>query len=943
MTIKIHGIDNIQPNTIGEQSFASTIRLGPRVLTVQVTNSNYQAINASLSTTNNNNYIVITGEKFVNSVVSVGSVSGGNLQLAIQTQVISTSELRVRLPAMSSGLYSLFISNQDGGYTIATNILEYYNTNIAWTTPNNLPAQTLPVQLTATGGTITYTSSNIPSGLTLSSSGLLSGTPTSNGLSGLQFFTLQFTVTASNGTSTYPRVFNFKYVDDGSVVYNTSHQLLVNEYVEIDLASSNEITFSASSLPSGLSIDSTGTKLTGTPTVLQNSTNYTLQPKLVREGTTYNFPVKTLAIIVAPIKFTTSSNLNTWDNGTAPTYSQQIAFSPSGISATYSITNTSMNTITINSSAVVSGTILDLGSSSGFNYTVQATSSGINITRTFTQPLKLYDHWLTINSTKYYASLGQTFVQLTQPGGNYTVTVPSSISVTCKLWGASGGNGQYNSTYQKGGSGGYASGDYTLVSGTQYYVRVGEGGRTNNANNTANSGAIGGIPGGGNTGMSNDGRLRIGSGGGYTGLFFTTNNVPIIIAGAGGGAGTIGAFLVGEIIGGHGGGNTGESGQAGASPTTGGGGGTQSSGGAAGTNQSGITTGNTAGSYLTGGRGASTVGTANSGGGGGAGYYGGGGGGMRTYQEQTGTGQFVTSGGGGASGGGGSNYVNTSLVTNSVNTGIHVVGIGPRTYSLAPNYTDLHYISGVAVATTSAPLNSLTGGPGLFVFVKPTTTTIPGPTLAIGDSYQGGYYAGLISYSCNGIATHRLIVSPKAAGETVKQWKTVLTNSTGTNSVYDGWSNTNNMNTTEHPLAQWARTQSIGGFGDWYIPSYYELEILYYNLKPTTQSNTVISSAYGNNGGCGTLGYGLNSYAVPARITPRAYTASAPAQTTIGIFQTTHAFSAELYWSSTQGWPQSPDVTVANGQNFSNGEQTLLLTTRKTEAYRARLIRREAL
>lgn len=936
MTTKIHGTDNVQPNTISEQSLASTIRLGPRVLTVQVTDSNYQAINAPLSTTSNNNYIVITGEKFVNSTVSVGSVSGGNLQVAIQTQTISTSELRIRLPAMPSGLYSLFITNQDGKYTIATNALEYYSTDISWTTASQLPAQTLPVQLTATGGTITYTSSNIPSGLTLSSSGLLSGTPTSNGLSGLQFFTLQFTVIADNGTSTYPRTFNFKYVDDSGVIYNLNQQLLVDEYVEIDLASSNEITFTAASLPSGLSIDSTGTKLTGTPTVLQNSTNYTLQPKLVREGTTYNFPVKTLAITVAPIKFTTSSNLNTWNNFTTPTYSQQISFSPSGVSATYSITNTSMNTITVNSSAVVSGDILDSGSSSSFNYTVQATSGGINITRTFTQPISAYGLWLTVNSTKYYTSLDQKVVQLTTPGALYTVTVPNNISLTCKLWGASGGNGRYGTTgnnYHKGGSGGYASGDYTLVNTATYFVRVGEGGRTNNAN-TAASGAAGGQPGGGLTGITNNAGLRIGSGGGYTGLFFS-NDQPIIIAGAGGGAGTIGTGSIGNIIGGHGGGGTGETGQNSPGGAAGGGGGTQSSGGAAGVSRSGSGTGNTAGGYLTGGKGASTTSSTNTGAGGGGGYYGGGGGGLSVY--------LTGAGGGGASGGGGSNYVDTSLVTNSTSTGIHITSATPRTTTTAPNSTDPHYISGVAVAINDAPLNSVTGGPGLFVFVRPTTTTIPGPTLAIGDSYQGGYYAGLISYSCNGVATHRLIVAPKASGETTKQWKTVLSNSTGTSSVYDGWTNTNNMNTTEHPLAQWARTQSIGGYGDWYIPSYYELEILYYNLKPTTTQNTIISSAYGNNGGCGTLGYGLNSYAVPARLTPRAYTLSLPAQTTLQQFQTTQAFSAEVYWSSTQGWPQSGDTTVANTQNFGNGEQTLLLNTQKTKVYRARLIRRVAI
>ena len=34
----------------------------------------------------------------------------------------------------------------------------------------------------------------------------------------------------------------------------------------------------------------------------------------------------------------------------------------------------------------------------------------------------------------------------------------------------------------------------------------------------------------------------------------------------------------------------------------------------------------------------------------------------------------------------------------------------------------------------------------------------------IGDSYQGGYYAGSISHTANGVATHALIVAPRASG-----------------------------------------------------------------------------------------------------------------------------------------------------------------------------------
>lgn len=207
MTTKIHGTDNVQPDTVSEQSFASTLRLGPRILGIQVTDSNYQAVSTSLSTTNDN-YIVVTGENFVNSTVSVGAIAGGNLKLAVSTQAVSTSELRVCLPPMLTGLYSLFITNQTGKYTIGVNQLEYYPTDIQWTTSKDLVNPTFPLQLTATGGTITYTSSNIPGGLTLSSTGLLSGQPTAQSP---YLHTLQFTVVATNPTSQYPRLFRLEW------------------------------------------------------------------------------------------------------------------------------------------------------------------------------------------------------------------------------------------------------------------------------------------------------------------------------------------------------------------------------------------------------------------------------------------------------------------------------------------------------------------------------------------------------------------------------------------------------------------------------------------------------------------------------------------------------------------------------------------------------------
>ena len=65
---------------------------------------------------------------------------------------------------------------------------------------------------------------------------------------------------------------------------------------------------------------------------------------------------------------------------------------------------------------------------------------------------------------------------------------------------------------------------------------------------------------------------------------------------------------------------------------------------------------------------------------------------------------------------------------------------------------------------------------------------------AIGASFQGGFFAGTISHTANGVATHALIVAPRATGatgtgyipSTNKQWKTSQTTTAGTTSDFNG-------------------------------------------------------------------------------------------------------------------------------------------------------------
>ncbi len=127
-----------------------------------------------------------------------------------------------------------------------------------------------------------------------------------------------------------------------------------------------------------------------------------------------------------------------------------------------------------------------------------------------------------------------------------------------------------------------------------------------------------------------------------------------------------------------------------------------------------------------------------------------------------------------------------------------------------------------------------------------------------------------------------------------------------------------------YPLFEWAaglNTANFNGFNDWYIPAKNELEILYFNLKPTIDNNVTTS--------------GINPNAVPAR--GGNYSAGGPPnQTTATLFQGTNAqaLSTSSYWSATQ---DSSSTANAWTQGFFNGGVTSL--SKPGNSY-ARVIRR---
>jgi hypothetical protein len=201
------------------------------------------------------------------------------------------------------------------------------------------------------------------------------------------------------------------------------------------------------------------------------------------------------------------------------------------------------------------------------------------------------------------------------------------------------------------------------------------------------------------------------------------------------------------------------------------------------------------------------------------------------------------------------------------------------------------------------------------------------PTV-LGEPWEGGFFAGYISHTADGNPTHALIVAPRADGATGTgytlttnlQWKTANTTTAGTTSDFDGVANTAAMVTAgiaDHPAAEFCVDLNIDGFTDWYLPARYELDIAYFNLKPSTVANNT--------------SWGTNVYAVPQRNSN--WSAAYPTQTNLTAWQATagsQAFVAGNHWSSTEGVASNAWALDLNngGQSTSGFSKTINIRVR---------------
>jgi hypothetical protein len=162
----------------------------------------------------------------------------------------------------------------------------------------------------------------------------------------------------------------------------------------------------------------------------------------------------------------------------------------------------------------------------------------------------------------------------------------------------------------------------------------------------------------------------------------------------------------------------------------------------------------------------------------------------------------------------------------------------------APVSLDEYYAGGAYVAAGTSGTYGAVPSSGT-ISIQNFYGTSKGPS-AVGQPFGGGYFAGYISETGNGVPTHYLIISPRAYEVQNISWL---------------------------DAGPYCDSLVIDGYDDWYLGSMAEWWVVYYFLKPTTNANSTTGG-----------GWGATTLACSPQPFNTNYTASVPAQTTVADF-----------------------------------------------------------
>jgi len=256
--------------------------------------------------------------------------------------------------------------------------------------------------------------------------------------------------------------------------------------------------------------------------------------------------------------------------------------------------------------------------------------------------------------------------------------------------------------------------------------------------------------------------------------------------------------------------------------------------------------------------------------------------------------------------------------TGNVDTGSLSIG-GSEVISSTRDLVDINTLNGAVIGISKPNITSPADG-ATVIFESPTITSSSFTGNIVPDTHASTDWQIASDSSFNTIVVQSLNDTSNLVSWTVPEGNLststtyyIRVRHTGTNLGDSEWSNT----------VSFCDGLTIGGYSDWYMPAKNELEVLYYWLKPTTDSNDT--------------GDGANPNAVSPEPINTDYSSSDPAQTSVTVFQdgNSEAFYTDNYWSSTE--VNSPDAWT---QNFDDGERNNYFN--KFSSFSVRAVRRVA-
>ena len=247
---------------------------------------------------------------------------------------------------------------------------------------------TVPITATDTNtGTLTFSASGLPTGLTISSSsGTIAGTISSSLASGIY----TTTVSVTDNTSTDLDIFNWTIYPGSAVTVanpgtqnNTEGTDIGTLSISAIYTGSGTLTYSAANLPPGLAITPATGAITGTPSAGDDNFSPYTTTVTATDGS-YSDSQSFVWNVASPIALTNPGTQNTTEGATISPLALSASYSGSG-SLTYSALGLPTGLVLNPTSGTISGTVAPGTAQNGpFAVTVQAAADSYVATQNFT-------------------------------------------------------------------------------------------------------------------------------------------------------------------------------------------------------------------------------------------------------------------------------------------------------------------------------------------------------------------------------------------------------------------------------------------------------------------------------------------------------------------------------------------------------------------------------